>query len=334
MTDEGLRGKTVLVTGATGFVGSALCRRLSDLGITTKALARREGRDRYIRDLPHVDIVMGNITDAERMEVVMESVNIVFHVAAALSGDIHHQRRVNVEGTRHIMEAAHEQGVERVVHVSSIAVFGYEHPTGKIDERQKPTPSAEAYSLSKAEAEDVVVTLGEKYALPYTIVRPGGIYGAHSALWTTTMFKLATRKPFIFVGDGRGLAPLIYIDDLIDLLIISATHPSAKNQAYNACYDPAYTWDEYLGAYARLKGEHRWRGLPIGIIKPILQFVSLFAPAYSQLKIAPQAIGFLAKPIHVEAQKAKQDLNWRPKTTLQEGIQACVPYLRDKGLLA
>src|SRR5688500_16566153 len=116
-----ITGKMVLVTGASGFLGGALARRLAQEGAIVKALVRSPEKVAYLRDDPRIEIVQGNILDVERMQAVMQGCEIIFHAAAALGGNFEHQYRVNVEGTRNVIEAAAAARVQRVVHISSIA---------------------------------------------------------------------------------------------------------------------------------------------------------------------------------------------------------------------
>src|SRR5262245_56906348 len=97
-----LAGKTVLVTGATGFLGSALTAQLSGDGVQVRALVRNPQKARRIENLPGVEIVPGDITDANRMHEVVRDCSIVFHVAAALGGSLEAQRKINTIGTRYV----------------------------------------------------------------------------------------------------------------------------------------------------------------------------------------------------------------------------------------
>src|SRR5262245_51669257 len=101
-----LSGATALVTGATGFLGGVLVKRLAAEGVHVKALARRLNRDRFISGIDHVEIVSGDVTDAARLNEVTQGCDYVFHVAATLGGSVEKLRPVNVAGTRHVAAAA------------------------------------------------------------------------------------------------------------------------------------------------------------------------------------------------------------------------------------
>jgi 2-alkyl-3-oxoalkanoate reductase len=325
-------GKTVLVTGATGFVGGTLALRLAEVGAQVKALARSPEKATRIRDVPNITVVQGDVTDAERMTAVIQGSQVVFHVAAAFA-DAAVQQQVNVEGTRHIAQAAAQAQVDRLVHVSSIAVYGYAR-AGRITEDQPPTPTAnEPYSVTKAEAENVVAVAATAADLSYAIVRPGMIYGPHSGQWTDTMFRVARRRPIIWVGDGSGSTFPIHIDDLVTLMLIMAKQPAAHNQIFNAVNAQPATWREFLLGYAQLAGHQSWLGIPQALAVGLAQVMTLFGSLDSRLQAAPDYVRSLNRQATIDVSKARALLGWQPQISLAEGIAGCAPYLRQKGLL-
>jgi nucleoside-diphosphate-sugar epimerase len=325
-------GKTVLVTGATGFLGGALARRLATEGAQVKVLARRPQRDRYIKGVEGIEIVSGDITDANRMLEVVRGCDYVFHAAAVLSGRLDFQRKINVDGTCNLMRAAGEAKVQRVVHVSTIAVYGYGY-TSDVSEDTPQKPGRVPYNVTKSEAETVVREVARDYNLSYSIIRPGMIYGPRSSGWTVSMFKLARRKPAIWLGDGGGCSHPIYIDDVVDLTLLLATHPAADGEAFNCAPDPAPSWREFLGAYSQLAGHLSWFGIPIWLARIVAPPLELFFSLRGEPQDLPTLIPFLQRHKVYKMTKAKERLGWQPKVSLQEGIQSCVPYLREKGLL-
>jgi len=325
-----LSGKTVLVTGATGFLGGHLVRRLSAEGAQVRALARRPGRDRYIKDLPQVTVVMGDITNRSSLDPHLHGVDVVFHVAAALGGPLALQRDVNKAGTVNVMQAAANAGVARVVHVSTVAVYGYRNRSD-VTEATPLDPGADPYHITKVEAEGVVREIGATHALDYSIVRPAMIYGPRSGAWTRTMFNVAKRG--IWLGDGSGSTFPVYVDDVVDLCLTVADHPAAVGEAFNCAPDPSPTWREFLGTYQALIGRDRWIGVPIPLLKLVVPLVAMLAPKHSQLKDLPDLLGLVTSGITYKMDKARDVLGWTASVDLQQGIDRCVPYLREKGLL-
>ncbi len=329
-----LDNQTVLVTGATGFTGGALARRLAAEGAHVKALARRPEQADYIRDVPGVELVQGDVTDAARMHEVSAGCKYVFHVAVSY-GNWQQQEAVNVTGTRHVAEAAAANGVERLVHVSSIVAYGYTR-TGNFTEADRVTPTPfEQYGVTKVEGETVLREVTAAKNLDFSIVRPGMIYGPRSGQWTDAIFKHARRKPLIWIGDGSGSIFPIFIDDLVDLMVVVATHPAAHNETFNCVYPASVTWAEYLTAYAALSGNQNpnWLKLPQGAVMALARLIGVLAPSSSRLKAAPEGLNALLRQASIDMTKAQQLLGWQPQVDLAEGVQRCVPYLREQGLL-
>lgn len=325
-----LTDKTVVVTGATGFLGAVIVRQLSERGAKVRALARRPGRDLYIRDLPDVAVVRGDVTDYAQMLAVMNGADYVIHSAAALSGNIETQSTVNVHGTYNVARAASACGVRRMVHVSTISVYGYRYRTD-VTEECPHDPGADPYHVTKSGAERTLTNIATSYNLDYSIVRPGMIYGPYSHTWTERMFSLAQRG--VWLGDGSGSAYPVYVDDVADLCLLLLTHPAASREAFNCTPDPSPTWREFLGEYAALAGGSRWVGVPRFLLRPLMALLSFTAPANSRNKDLNDLLPFLTNHITYRMDKARDLLDWTPRTSLQDGVANCAPYLREKGLL-
>lgn len=327
-----LAGQTVLVTGATGFVGSHLVERLSKDGAIVKALARRPDRDRHIRNLPNVNMIMGNITDSQSMKKVTKDVDYVFHVAAAMGGNIHHQKHVNVDGTTHVAYGAIANNIKRLVHVSSIAYYGFPAPQ-IVTEDTVITPTKSPYNITKASAEAILSTIAKTKGLSYSIIRPAMIYGPRSSAWTNTMFRLARFRPTPFIGDGTGHAHPIHVSDVADLMITLATHPNAEARAFNCAPDPAPTWRDFLGAYSALVEHQDWLSLPPTLFRAGAPIAEAIATIMGEPQATPAMVDFILSKSTYSMQKARDLLNWQSKVSLQAGIDSCIPYLQEKGLL-
>ncbi len=326
-----IAGKTFFVTGATGFLGGHLVQHLSNNGASVRALARRPDRDAYIRDLPNVEIVMADLNEARRLIDYTAGCDIVLH-AAAVTGTLAESRRVNVTGTRNMALAAVENDVQRFVHISTISVYGFK-VDGDVTESTPPKASKDAYSITKLEGENALRAADDEYGLSYTIIRPGMIYGPRGTTWTKSVFKLAKRKPAVFIGRGRGSAQPIFVDDLCDLILTAAMHPGADRQTFNATPDPAPTWREFLGAYQQLAGNRWYLGVPPLLLSPVAAMIALSAKPHSTAKDIPDLLRYVQRSITYRTDRARDILGWTARTSLQDGVAACAPYLREKGLL-
>lgn len=327
-----LLGESVLVTGATGFLGGALVRRLAADGVRVRALARRLDRARAIREIPGVTITLGDIRDADDMRAAVEGCAVVFHVAAALGGSYDDQYAANVTGTQTVVEAAARAAVGRFVHVSTISVYGYRN-FEDVTEDTLPDPGADPYHGTKLAAEHSARAVSRLRGLPFTIVRPSMIYGPGSNAWTAGMFQLARLNPLPLPNGGAGSAYPIYIDDVVDLLVTVATHPAALGESFNCTPDPSPTWREFLGAYARLAGHQNFIDVPLEPLLPLARWIGGLAGRDNQIADLPDLLPFLQRYITYRMDKARDLLGWQSQISLEDGIARCAPYLREKGLL-
>jgi nucleoside-diphosphate-sugar epimerase len=327
-------GKTLLVTGATGFLGRALVERLSQESDAQeiRVLVRNPLRSEPIKDLPRVTIADGDLTLPDTLPDAVRGIQIVFHSGAALGGDLALQMAVNRDGTRHLAIAAANAAVERFVHISTVSVYGYRNRQD-VTEETRPDPGRDPYPISKLAAEEALKDVAASHRLAYTIIRPGMIYGPHSSMWTGQMFKVARRRPTLFVGSGSGSTYPIHIDDLLDLLLIAAVHPNAVGETFNGTPDPSPTWREYLGSFARLAGHQSWLGVPPLLLWPLVQLIGRLSPRSSPMVDLPELLPFSQRYITYSTEKARCLLGWTPKVTLQQGIDGTADWLRERGLL-
>jgi nucleoside-diphosphate-sugar epimerase len=328
-----IEGKTVLVTGATGFLGSATVRRLAERGTQVRALVRSPEKSAFLRQIPNVSVVFGDLTKPDTLRAAVEGCDVVMHTAVAY-GSRDEQQAVNVEGTRNIAKAAAQALVERFVHVSSIAVYGYALDHDATEYTPMVPRSHDPYAETKANAERALQKVAGDTGLVFTVIRPGYIYGPGSGMWTERVFRIASMRTMPFVGDGRGRAHPIYVDDVVDMMALLARHAAARGEAFNCTPDPAPSWREWLRLYQQLNGRESWLALPPWLLQPAANAVGLFAPAGTRTKEAPHVLRLMQSRVTYRMDKPRNMLNWRPQVTLADGVARCAPWLRERGLLA
>lgn len=326
-------GETVAVTGATGFLGGALTRRLAAEGVAVRALVRNAQKADTLREMPGVQLVMGDLQEKEALQRLTEGCSVVFHAAAALGGPLAHQERSNVEGTQRLAHAAAQAGVKRMVYVSSIAVYGY-GLTGIITEETPPNPGHVPYNVTKLRGEYATREVSERYGMDYAIIRPGMIYGPGSRAWTRTLFRVARRRPIFFPGDGSGTTYPIHVDDVVDLMVVVGEHPEAGGEVFHCAPDPSPTWRDWLLGYARLAGHAQWLGLPVRPIRAAAPLIEAALRARGEPQDFPDLARFVTTQRTYSMRKAAERLGWTAKIDLASGLQSCVPWLREQGLLA
>lgn len=326
-----LADKTIFLTGATGFLGGALAHRLISEGAKVRALVRNPARAGYIQGLPGLDLIPGDLNHPTYHET-LRGCQIVMHVAAALGGKLTTQMLANRDGTRTLATAAADAAVERFVHVSTISVYGYRN-TGDVTEATPPDPGNDPYGISKLAAEIALKAVAAERNLTYSIIRPGMIYGPRSGMWTGQMFKVARRRPTIFIGSGQGSCYPIHVDDVVALTLLLAEHPAAVNEIFNCTPDPSPTWREFLGLYAQLAGHQRWLGVPPLLLKPVAALAGIIMPEGNPLRDLPDLLPFSQRYITYKMTRARELLGWLPQVKLADGIAGCTDWLREKRLL-
>lgn len=224
-------GVPVLITGATGFTGSVLTRKLVDRGARVRAIARKEP-PAALRELP-VEWVRGQVFDPAVVREAAVDVSYVFHVAAAyrtagIPDEMY--ELVHVTSTKLLVEAvSHIPGFRRFVHVSTVGVHGHiDDPPA--DETYRFAPG-DLYQKTKAEAELWLRENAPRFGVPYVVIRPAAIMGPDDTR-LLKVFKMAKRGIFPMLGFGKCLYHLIHVEDLCDAMILSATHPAAENEVF------------------------------------------------------------------------------------------------------
>lgn len=248
-----LNGKNILVTGASGFIGSRLVEYLvSGYHANVRALVRTFGRAVHIARLP-VHLIPGDITDPESLRQAISGCDIVFHCAAGISGDDDERTAATVDGTRNMLEAAVEANVQRFVHVSTVAVHGAD-PGPVIDENTPLIKSGNLYADTKLEAEKLVLQYGMEKGLPVAILRPTIVYGPRSGSWTLAPVNNIRAGSLALIDDGQGIANQVYVDDVVQALLLAATRPEAVGEVFVVSNGNGVTWKEFFGYYARMLG--------------------------------------------------------------------------------
>jgi nucleoside-diphosphate-sugar epimerase len=315
-----LNEKKALVTGATGFVGGRLAERLLSEGVTVRALVRSSGKaERFVSR--GVEIVQGDVTDRDSVRRASEGCQMVFHCAAMMhdgQAPVAEFRRVNVEGTRHMLEAAAEVGVSRFVHISSIAVYGIS-PRAGTKETDPYQPCHLAYCDTKIEAEQVAFNYSAEKGLPLVVIRPANVYGPGSSFWTVALVMMIKSGQLKLIDDGRGMANHVYIDNLVDAILLAAQNDAAVGEAFIVSDGAGTDWKEFLGHYARMLGRD-----------PL--------PSMSQdtarQHMPSEIVGFWTQEGWFDIGKARTMLGYEPRISLDEGMKLTEAWLREAGYLS
>jgi nucleoside-diphosphate-sugar epimerase len=323
--DGALRGKTILVTGATGFIGSRLAHRLAhDEGATVIGTGRSLDKAAHLK--PQVRLEQADLGDRASHRALLDGVDVVVHAAAWLprAGDPESEGvRLNVEGTRALYEDAATAGVRRFVHVSTIAAYGLPQTDRIGEDHPLDARQSNPYGRTKAQGE---LALLEVDGPPLAIVRPAMVYGPGSDGWTKNMAHLVRSGTPVIFGKGTGLAFPIYVDNLVDLLV-RATASDATG-AFNAS-DGSIDWRGFFAYVERWTGKTA-RRLPLPLAYALAQANVWFKLG---LPVDRDRISMTQRPLVYATDRAEQELGWRPRIGLDVGMEASEAWLREIGFL-
>ena len=327
----------VLVTGANGFIGSNLCKSLIQSGLSVIGLVRESSDMTFLKNLSPLKIVKGDISTGDNLKNVMKDVTVVFHVAGLASdwGPWHVFRKANVEGVRNVMETALKYSVRRVVHISSVSVYGFPGGTD-IDEENPLVPRPKDHYITTK-------TEGEKLALKYnsrdmavTAIRPAGVYGPNDRTTTVQLVPAFQRRQFGFVDGGRHIMAPVYIDNLVQMMKLAAESDRAPGQVYNAADDGKTTWKKYAEWMCEDLGcKKPWLSVPRWIAWPLattLEGTAKFFHKQESPMINTYRVRAVMQDNHYSTEKARRELGYCPEVSTREGIRRTIRwYLEFNG---
>lgn len=307
----------VAVTGA-GFIGRAMCQRLVAEGhdvvgidIDPAAAARVTATGAQFR--------RADTSDRGAIRGALAGADLVVHTAALLTGaSMADAVRVNVGGTENVCVAARDSGVERVVHLSSIAAWGYDFKTDITEDEPLATHSSHPYIATKAASEHVARKHGA------TVVKPGDVYGPGSYPWAILPVGMIRSGRMALPMKGRGLLTLVYVDDLVDCLYRALTMPEGAGGVFTAWDGRAVTAKEFFDHYARMLGRKGVRTAPEALLRPLMRITP---------GVDPDDLQFIRRHAVFPNTRAREVLGWEPRVTLAEGMRRTEAWLREEGML-
>ena len=324
----------ILVTGGTGFTGHNLSKRLLKDGHQVRLLVRNRTRV-GIDPQPGLEIHEGDIRDRAAVDRAVEGVSKVFNIAAmfrtagSVDKDYHD---IHVVGTRHLLEAAVKNRVERFVHCSTVGVHGdIKVPPAN---EESPYAPADIYQRTKLEGELMAREFAAKNGLALSVVRPTAIYGPGD-LRLLKLFKLAVKKITPVIGTGKIFYHMVYIDDLVQGFILASERQEAIGEAFIIGGEENMILDDLLSTIARITGSPDFKvhipALPFQLIGSLCEKICI--PLGINPPIYRRRVDFFTKSRSFDISKAKRLLGYTPKYGLQEGLRRTALWYQEQGVL-
>jgi nucleoside-diphosphate-sugar epimerase len=325
----------ILVTGATGFIGGHLAQRLVHEGHRVRCLVRASS-DRTLLDELGVEVVVGDLTNPPSLAAAAEGCRCVLHCGARVSdwATVQEITRVNVDGTRSLVEACVGASVQRFVHVSSTDVYGY--PGGAaIDEAHAATRFRNWYAQTKLAAETEV----RRAEIDAVILRPATVYGPRSTDVVGEIARAIRGGHMILIDGGRAIAGLCYVDNLVDAAVLALGHEAACGQAFNVSDGLDVTWRQFTDDLAKGLGSARVRwSVPYWLASAVgfsLEHGYRLLRTTTRLETAPllsrQAVHVMGIDQDFSNRKARELLGWEPRIDYAAGLEATLAWLLAEG---
>jgi nucleoside-diphosphate-sugar epimerase len=320
----------VLITGASGFIGSHLVARCLRDGYRVKALVRKGNACIDALRKSGVEVVEGDVREAASVGEAVKGCSIVLHAAALTSdwGLMQDFLDINVGGTQKVCDSARRHGVRRLVHVSSFECFAH-YQFDRVDESSPYAPRNASYADTKI-ASTKEAWEAKRRGLSVSVVYPVWVYGPNDR----TLFPLLAdgiRRKQMFYWSRNARMSLVYIDNLVDLIMLAATDPAADGEGFMACDEVDMTFEELcrriavgIGSpvptlYVPYRIVHKLAGI---MEKVYRRFEGTARPLITQ-----QAVELLASRALIDCTKARKTLGWQSLVGQDEGIKRTLEWL-------
>ncbi len=319
-----------LVTGATGFVGGHLVAELLKRGYQVAVLVRKTSDLSGLVNIG-VELVFGDVSDKESLKKIFFDFDYIFHVAGLIKAkNLDDFFKANAQGTKNLLEVLCDADypVKRFVLVSSLAAAGPSSDSQPKRENDRCEPVS-TYGQSKREGEKIALEFSGK--IPITIIRPPAIYGPKDKQ-LLNFFKLLKWGILPLVGKDKNFFSLVYVQDLVDAIILAAKNPKAQGEIYFIADGEIYDWEKAGDIAAEV-----WGKKPFKFTPPMFLLYLMASASELGGKImgkAPYLTRRKLKEIHYrywvcDISKARTDLNFKPRFDFRQGAQETINWYKQ-----
>ncbi|MBE2256504.1 MAG: NAD-dependent epimerase/dehydratase family protein [Ignavibacteria bacterium] len=322
------------ITGATGFVGSHLADKLLEKGYEVYCLKRSSSSTKWL-DGKNINYVNGDLFSNEVLEKTIKEMDYVFHVAGVVKAKSKEGfEKGNNLATKNLIEITYKvnPGIKKFVHISSLAAAG-PTPTDKpLTEEDKCEPIT-TYGVTKRQAELEVLKYADK--MNVTIIRPPAVFGPRDTE-ILVYFKTFQSGLNSVIGFGEKYLSLVYVEELVDGIILAAESENSNGQIYFICMDKAYNWDEIGSLTSKVLNKKAIKlALPHSVVFTvgyIAEFFSKFQKNAATLNVEKCKDITQIRWVCSNG-KAKRELGYKQKLTLEEAFIKTIDWYKQAGWL-
>jgi len=318
----------VFITGASGFIARTLAERLRVRGDTVVGVDLKADHD--------AGVVAGDIAEPGAWQDHAAGADLVIHTAAVVSNMVgmDEQWRISVVGTRNALDAAVLGNATRFLHLSSVRAFSDVGFPDGVDEDFPVRPDGNPYVDTKIASEQVVLQAHAAGELAVTVVRPGDVYGPGSRPWTIMPVEGMKKNQFLLPAMGKGIFSPVYVDDLVDGILLAADSPAAAGQVFTISGGVGVSCREFFGHYSRMLGKEKPTVVPTAVA---LALAGSYARAVKlrgrNTEINPITVRYFTRTGTYSIDKARRILGFEPKIDLEEGMASTREWLAGEGMI-
>ena len=320
--------RRVYITGALGFIGRALGARYRELGAEVRGVDNRAD--------PAAGVSAGDVSAPGPWQREMEGCDLAIHTAAIVSNSagLDASWRLNVLGTRYALDAAKTAEVRRFLHISSVRAFSDVGFPDGVDEQHPVRPDGNPYVDTKVASEQVVLQAHAAGEVPVTVIRPGDVYGPGSRPWTILPVEAIRARQFVLPASGKGVFSPVYVENLIDGIVLAAASDGAAGQVVTLTDGVAVTCRDFFAHYHRMLGRHGPVCVPTPVALALAGASGVMARVRGQeTEASPATIRYFTRTGTYSIEKARRLLGYDPSVDLVEGMRRTESWLRDAQLI-
>lgn len=329
-----------LVTGGTGFLGSHLVERLLAQGHEVRALARSKSDISHLKTT-EAEIIFGDIEDYDSLRLAVRGVDVVFHAAARVTpgwGSWREFETAIVEGTENMLRASAEAGVPRFLHVSTGGVQGKacegDIPASESTPCQLDFGPDTYYDYAKLQAEKVAFEYHSQNKIQVSIIRLAAVYGPRDRLLADRVFRHMSLPIVVWPGESNPRYSIVFASDAADCAILVVTSDRTVGQVYNVVPLDGIRFRDFGAAMIKAMGGRR---LQLTIPYTVAYAWCALMEGWSRLRrvkempyLTRSGLRFLNKGMFLDGSKAKEELGWEPKISIEEGTRLYVQWRRSQ----
>lgn len=327
--------KTALITGICGFVGATLALKLIDNNVNVVGVdISDKPKNKALLKLVNEGKVVIHKGDLNNFDFsTLQPVDHVFQIAGKVSpwGDIKDFDKINVDGTKRVIEYAKNVCAKSFLYLSSVAVYGFDGYTNLKEDAPKK-PFNNPYSISKLRAETMVMNTCKEMALPYVVIRPGNVYGPYDFTSSNHIYKKIKENNMPYIDKGKYISCFVYVENLADAIVKAGLEPNAWNEDYNITDGFGETLNDYFTLVANeLGAKPKFVSVPhilakffSGLVEGVYKLFRIKkAPLITKFSTYQNCVNY-----HFSIDKAKEKLGYSPTVNLEEGVKKTVEWYR------